>query len=162
MAFFVTSFPVNLKAQGTYINIQSFIPSPLQSVRVMRLMRDQYPHDSIYDIAVSRCQLTKFHEYGDYGPCTDGETFALSNTGFLVHYHSDNTEFSYCRFHRKKDLCNGMKSDVFLFIPDDVSCCYQSYTCHLGFPPSFGGAARRKDVEGWHRKLLKIIETSFR
>ena len=145
-------------AQGTFSNVSSVKISSSQATQVKEMLKGSNLNNSIYNIIVSRCTIDSFHEFGDYGPYVDGKTIQLSQPGFRIEYHSDDTTSTFCNFHKKEDSCRGMKTTVTLFIPDNLKNCYRSYTCRFGFPPSFGGAAKINIIEEWHKKLIEIIK----
>lgn len=145
-------------AQGTFRNVSSVKISSTQTTKVKEILKGTNRNNSIYNIIVSRCIIDSFHEFGDYGPYVDGKTIQLSQTGFRIEYHSDDTTTIFCNFHKKEDSCRGMKTTVTLFIPDNLKNCYSSHICRFGFPPSFGGAAKINKTGEWHKKLIEIIK----
>ena len=146
----------SMNAQGTYQGISSVKLSSKQIQQLQVVLKQNNPNDTIYGIEVSKCILASFHEFGDYGPYTDGKTSVISQLGWRIDYHCDDNRRLFCSFHNKKDSCRGMKTSVTLFLPNNTSNFYRSYRCRFGFPPSFGGAAKVGIKDEWHRKIISL------
>ena len=144
-------------AQGIYKGVTSVKLSSSQITQLEDQLKQNAANDTIYNITVSKCLLDSFHEFGDYGPYIDGKTTSISLSGYRIEYHCDNIRKMFCSFHKTEDSCRGFKNSITIFIPDDLSRCYRSYICKWGFPPSFGGAAKIKDMDARYRKIVKII-----
>ncbi len=125
--------------------------------KVILLLKERHGNDGeCENLQIYEAFIGTVEESGDYGPMWYGDTLSVQKKGYLLSYEYDKVDKE-ANKSKPPFKSNEWHSSERLFISNDCLFAFRMYTCHFGFPPSFGYAEKQVDISEQIKHILDII-----